>query len=440
LGKLSSSGDKDLRQSAAAGQKQLMEAVNKTKQAKVQTAYVRTESDKIIQASVKQLLAKGGKAAAEDITKYGQRLRSSLSKVESILDQSLKSKNLGGQSLSGLGQALSLTPKTALAAAGPKIPVTVTDEAILKAILAGKPADLTGVTSDRCAKIQSLVGPEAAKAKKERDKQQTALSAIFQKYGAKNLDEGLARWKKGCETSPSDPEDRAACEKALADKDQAVALDKGIKGLKSRLEHLDRETGKLATCAGQKPLSAETKKSILDFVSRMEGGQLLTAKVPQTKNDKSGVTVATGVDLYQKRLELGALSPELKKKLQPYLKLQGQAARDFITKKKPLVLTKAEADELDRAVREPMLTKVVSDYNKASKGKKFEELPIEAQSVIDSVKYQYPNGAPTFWKAVTEQRWKDAVKELRNFKDEHKTRRKAEADYLEQAIKRGALK
>ncbi|MBI5243208.1 MAG: hypothetical protein HY922_05900 [Elusimicrobia bacterium] len=196
LGRLSSSG-KDLRQSAAAGQKQLMDAVNKTKQAKVQAAWTRTESDKIIQASVKQLLANGGKAAAEDLSKYAQRLRSSLSKVESILDQSLKSKNLGGRSLPGIAAA-------AAAAAPPKTPGDIVIppgghltaqqiNQIVAAAAQGKNiAPKKGLAAEDCKSLQAKL--KAGK--------QTALDKLRQTTEA-----NLTKLNKGIGISIQDAED-----------------------------------------------------------------------------------------------------------------------------------------------------------------------------------------------------------------------------------------
>ena len=75
-------------------------------------------------------------------------------------------------------------------------------------------------------------------------------------------------------------------------------------------------------------------------------------------------------------------------------------------------------------------------YNSAAGNKKkFIDIPPEAQTVITSVSFQYGVGlnirAPKFWKAVTAQNWKEAIKILKSFGDAYPTRRKKEASLLE---------
>ena len=184
----------------------------------------------------------------------------------------------------------------------------------------------------------------------------------------------------------------------------------------------------------------------IDFgqVSKLEGGQILSPDhVPDLTGSNSGVTVGTGVDLGQMDdADIDALniSDTLKGKLKPYTELTGQEAEDYL-KQHPITLTKGEADQLDKSIQSNAINKLVSSYRSAT-ASEFNSLPPEAQTVIASVAFQYGNLAtrtPSFWKAVTKSDWVGAVNELRNFKDNYPTRRKAEADLLQKALDRGAF-
>lgn len=67
------------------------------------------------------------------------------------------------------------------------------------------------------------------------------------------------------------------------------------------------------------------------FISQHEGGQKLEGYWP--RDIGSGVTVATGVDIDQRSMfDLNRLNltPDLKKKLEPYLGAKGDAARRLL--------------------------------------------------------------------------------------------------------------
>jgi peptidoglycan hydrolase-like protein with peptidoglycan-binding domain len=88
-------------------------------------------------------------------------------------------------------------------------------------------------------------------------------------------------------------------------------------------------------------------------------------------------------------------------------------------------------------VKEAATAALTKRYDDAVKNnpklKKFAELPAEAQTVIASVEYQYGNAStrtPKFWKWVTTQDWKSAVRELYNFGDAYESRRFTEGDLL----------
>lgn len=184
-----------------------------------------------------------------------------------------------------------------------------------------------------------------------------------------------------------------------------------------------------------------------EFIAEREGAAVQEAYPPPSSD--SGVTVGTGVDLGQRNsADLASLdlSADLVSLLTPYLGLRGQAAADFLDDH-PLILTPGQVAELDRAVHNQIYTQLATNYNNAS-DLSFWRLPSAVQTVIASVALQYgPNlhlpasegGTPSFWAAVTEGRWQDAVDELRDFGDAYSTRRNLEADVLEAAIDEGDI-
>jgi hypothetical protein len=177
------------------------------------------------------------------------------------------------------------------------------------------------------------------------------------------------------------------------------------------------------------------------FISRFEGGAILSGYVPDPDLSKSGVTIATGFDLGQwspddfKRLNLSA---SLTAKLLPYVGLKQDAAVKYLSAN-PLTITQAEAADLDRVAQERVVNTVKQKYDKAvaesPKGQKnWDGICGAARTVITSVAYQYGPAldvaAPKFWGDAVAQNWSAAEQELRNFDDNYPTRRWKEADYL----------
>jgi hypothetical protein len=176
-----------------------------------------------------------------------------------------------------------------------------------------------------------------------------------------------------------------------------------------------------------------------DFVSSLEGGRRLDGYVPPSR--RSGVTIATGVDLGQRSAaEIDRLSvgPALAAKLKPYARMKGSAARTYL-RAHPLNLTGAQAASLDRAIRSSFLKRLSSLYRRAAAAhcavRSFGGLPPEAQTVIASVAYQYgpdlARATPRFWRWVTQQEWDRAVAELEDFGDRYHARRAREAALLQ---------
>lgn len=189
------------------------------------------------------------------------------------------------------------------------------------------------------------------------------------------------------------------------------------------------------------------------FIAGQEGGQKLMGYVPHrialdprthrsvsTAIGRSGVTVATGVDLGQyglPDLDALALSPALKAKLTPYVgKVREEALRAL--EALPLTLSHQEADQLDGAVQSVIAARVRRIYDAALDDTpglaRFDDLPVPAQTVILSISYQYgPNfgrALPRIWDALIAQNWPRAEHELRDPGLQYRDRRTAEAHLL----------
>ncbi len=165
----------------------------------------------------------------------------------------------------------------------------------------------------------------------------------------------------------------------------------------------------------------------------------------------SGVTVAHGFDLGAqdlKGLEAYKFPPDLIAKLKPYLGLRREKAmmrlNEMRRKKLPLTLTDSEQSLIDQKVRTKAYEDTRTNFdNSATGGVKFDDLPDEAKTVLVNLWFQYPHPAtsiPKFWGHATSGRWQDAYGELNHFGDDHRSRRKKEADRLNRAIQSGKLK
>ena len=174
-----------------------------------------------------------------------------------------------------------------------------------------------------------------------------------------------------------------------------------------------------------------------NFLKKVEGFET-NAYVPidkQTKKalDKSGVTIASGIDLGQwseKELENLKVPQPILNKLKPYLGKTKDSAIKFLANN-PLSLPEAEAVELNNIFKTHFAEKIASRFNKDS-NIKFEDLPSEVQTPLISVGFQYGNKMfkHNFWKQVTSGKWKDAYNNLMNYGDDYSTRRKKEAALL----------
>lgn len=170
-----------------------------------------------------------------------------------------------------------------------------------------------------------------------------------------------------------------------------------------------------------------------NFITKLEGGNHHQGYQP-TKN--SGVTIATGFDLKEKTpqsLKRMGFDDILIGKLEPYLGLTGSKAKGFASN---LILDDVDTDKINYLSKIYYANDISKQYFKASQEKDFKQLEAPKQTVVASVGFQYGslNRTPKFLGAVVEDRWKDVIKELRNFGDDFNTRRNIEADYLEERL------
>ena len=148
------------------------------------------------------------------------------------------------------------------------------------------------------------------------------------------------------------------------------------------------------------------------FLEREEKPRVLEGYVPRhndgTPYNKSGVTIATGVDLGARdaaeimRLPVSDL---LRRKLSAYAKFKGWGAVEIL-KKKPLTITIAEANELDRAIKTELIERMIRRFEEDA-GFDFDSMPAQFQTVMASLAWQW---GPNFEDVpAMRQVWKAAV-------------------------------
>lgn len=178
------------------------------------------------------------------------------------------------------------------------------------------------------------------------------------------------------------------------------------------------------------------------FIAAREGALKLDGYVPDARFSRSGVTIATGFDLGQRRradlLALG-LPARLVDQLAAYLGVRRQEARQLLVDR-PLRITMADALLINSAFKATFVARLARDYSASAFNRDavaFFDLPAEAQTTIASVAFQYGDlatAAPRFWQAVCLQDWRKTVAELRAFGDRYPTRRNMEADLLSRLV------
>ena len=180
-----------------------------------------------------------------------------------------------------------------------------------------------------------------------------------------------------------------------------------------------------------------------NFISNLEGGRKTEGYVQDPEGSRSGVTIATGVDLGQMgEIDLSRLnlSPDLKDRLRPYLgriKFEAVSLLENI----PLQVTPAEAELIDKEVKSRFVRGLERKFNQTA-NTVFEGLPDGVQTVIASVTFQYGDlrsATPNFWRQITIGDWQGAYQNLRNFGDSYSTRRNKEADLLKASLEESGL-
>ena len=169
------------------------------------------------------------------------------------------------------------------------------------------------------------------------------------------------------------------------------------------------------------------------FIEALEGN-VCKAYVPNPETSKSGVTIGCGFDLGARssRELAAAFAPELCDKLLPYAGLKKQEAANALADY-PLVLSEEEVLRINEYSKQQAITRLTTQWNNANAYVPFDELPVQCQTAVASVAFQYGNLAtrtPNFWRQVTQGDWTAAIANLRHFGDKYATRRNKEADLL----------
>jgi len=168
-------------------------------------------------------------------------------------------------------------------------------------------------------------------------------------------------------------------------------------------------------------------------IAEYEGNKLI-GYVPNAKNSKSGVTIASGLDLGARNVnDLKGLPKNIINKLKPFLGLKGNEA---VAKAEELNVTEEEAKIINKFAHKQSLTKLKKKWEKDS-GQSFDLLSKEQATVLASVAFQYGDlktETPTFYKLALEGNWQGVYEELLDFGDDYETRRNKEAKYLKQYL------
>ena len=170
-----------------------------------------------------------------------------------------------------------------------------------------------------------------------------------------------------------------------------------------------------------------------NFIADLEGVSC-QGYVPDTKNSRSGVTIASGFDIGQRsESEIKrAFSGDLCEKLLPYANKTKQAAIDALMAY-PLSISQEEVQCINVYSYQDASQKLYLIWQQASPIQSFELLSGQCQTVIASVAFQYGDlsrRTPTFWRQVIQGQWQDAYENLRDFSDKYPSRRNKEADLL----------
>jgi hypothetical protein len=163
-------------------------------------------------------------------------------------------------------------------------------------------------------------------------------------------------------------------------------------------------------------------------------GNKLQGYVPDAKGSKSGVTIASGLDLGARSVnDLKGLPENIITKLKPFLGLKGNEA---VARAEELNITDEEAKIINTFAHKQSLTKLKKKWEKDS-GQSFDLLSQEQATVLASVAFQYGDlktKTPKFYKLALAGDWQGVYNVLMDFEDNYPTRREKEAAYLQKYL------
>ena len=172
-----------------------------------------------------------------------------------------------------------------------------------------------------------------------------------------------------------------------------------------------------------------------NFILEQEGYKL-KGYVPDAKNSKSGVTIASGFDLGQRNENyLTGLPKEIIELLKPFLGFTGVQAEEIAGN---LNVNDKQAKIINEFAKSTELAKLKTAWTNAT-GTSFDELDQGKATVLASVAFQYGNlekATPNFWKQATSGDWNAVSVNLMNFGDSYSSRRLREARYLNKFAKK----
>ena len=172
-----------------------------------------------------------------------------------------------------------------------------------------------------------------------------------------------------------------------------------------------------------------------EFILKQEGFET-TGYVPDAKNSKSGVTIASGFDLGQRNEnDLTGLPKEIIELLTPFLGFTGVKAEEIAGN---LNVSNDQAKIINEFAKSTELAKLKTKWQNST-GTSFDDLPTEQATVLTSIAFQYgdlESRTPNFWKQATSGDWVSAYKNLLKFGDRYTKRRISEANYLFPSLKK----
>ena len=172
-----------------------------------------------------------------------------------------------------------------------------------------------------------------------------------------------------------------------------------------------------------------------NFILEQEGYKL-KGYVPDAKNSKSGVTIASGFDLGQRNEnDLTGLPKEIIELLTPFLGFTGVQAEEIAGN---LNVNDEQAKIINEFAKSTELAKLKTAWANTT-GTSFDELDQGKATVLASVAFQYGNlekATPNFWKQATSGDWNAVSVNLMNFGDSYSSRRLREARYLNKFAKK----